>query len=100
MCKIRKFFLDIIVNMKEILEQKIGHEYSTLIIDGNSSDIKKHLKTQLKSLSSKSISKKPKPFLIIFYFKIIQLSNFTKKRKRRRRKSNNNDHCLFDQVLG
>ena len=49
MCKIRKFFLDIIVNMKEILAQKIGHEYSTLIIDGNSSDIKKNLKKQLKS---------------------------------------------------
>lgn len=55
--------------MNRIIKKKLGNEYSIRIVDGNSNQVAPSLKKQLKSLSKKTISKRSKPYLIIFYFR-------------------------------
>lgn len=56
--------------MQRIIHEKIGYEYSTVIIDGNSSEANKTLKKQLKKLSTRVQKIESKPTLIYFILKM------------------------------
>jgi hypothetical protein len=90
--------------MKKLIEEKLGNEYGTVIIDDNSRKIKKSFKKQLKHLQPKSISQ-TKPFLMTFYFQIMQLLYFQIMQllyfqiceRGERRKSIDDDSCLYQE---
>ncbi|CAF4384424.1 unnamed protein product [Rotaria sp. Silwood2] len=81
--------------MKETIREKLGNNYSTLIVDGNSTETTKTIKLQLKKLSTKNRRKKTKkPYLMIFYFENGDVSVSPPRRRLRRnhKQSTENSH--------
>jgi hypothetical protein len=59
--------------MKKIIKEKLGKQWTAVVVDGNSSSVNSTVRRQLnkfKELSQrKTSSKKSKPLIIAFFFK-------------------------------